>query len=86
MSQQTAFPDNALLWAKIREIYYLYVLLFYLMHLLELSLTQRDNTVDQIKWRYSVTVDEVPLKSKQVVASEDEEIPVYVYQLIRAKD
>jgi hypothetical protein len=53
------------------------------MYLLELSLTQRDNTIDQIKWRYSVTVDEVPLKSKQVVASGlDEEIPVYVYQLI----
>ena len=46
-------------------------------------MTQRDDTVDQIKWRYSVTVDELPIESKQVVASRlDEEIPVYVYQLI----
>jgi hypothetical protein len=53
------------------------------MYILELSLTQKDNTMDQIEWRYSVTVDEIPLKSKQVVASGlDEEIPVYVYQLI----
>jgi hypothetical protein len=28
MSQQIAVPDDALVWAKIREIYYLYVLLF----------------------------------------------------------
>ena len=46
-------------------------------------MTQRDNTIDQIKWRYSVTVDEVPLRLKQVVTSRlDEEIPVYVYHLI----